>query len=509
MALWLPSSGPLYLPPSKPVARVLRTDEYVTATDIYFHARSDRLLIVGHPLFDVIDAGTNTISVPKVSANQYRVFRFKLPDPNKFALIEKSVYNPERERLVWKVTGLEIGRGGPLGISSTGNPLFNKLGDTENPIAYNVPDGDDNRVNVSYDPKQTQLFIVGCAPAEGEYWDVAKPCKNGTKGDCPPIQLVNAYIQDGDMGDLGFGAANFKAFQEDKSGVSLDLVNTYSIYPDFLKMSKDPYGDQMFFFGKREQLFARHLWARAGTMGDSIPDDKAEYYLHPATTSPANSNLGSFAYFVSPSGSLASSDSNLFNKPYWLRRAQGTNNGICWGNDLFITVLDNTRGTNFTLSVLKEEDKTLNNDYKYKATEFKQYLRHAEEYEFEVIFQLCKVTLNPDALAHINAMNPRILDEWHLAFVPPPQQGIEDAYRYIKSSATRCPTQEPAEESTDPYADLTFWNVDFTERFSSDLNQHALGRKFLYQVGLLNGKRPRSDYTVNYSKKSVKRKRTK
>lgn len=503
MSLWLPSSGPLYLPPSKPVARVLRTDEYVTPTDIYFQASSDRLLIVGHPLFDIIDSGTGLVTVPKVSANQFRVFRCKLPDPNRFALIEKSIYNPDRERLVWRMAGIEMGRGGPLGISSTGNPLFNKVGDTENPTAYIANDADDPRVNVSYDPKQSQMFIVGCMPAEGEYWDVAEPCKKGNKGDCPPIQLVNAFIQDGDMGDLGYGAANFKKFQEDKSGVSLDLVNTFSIYPDFLKMSKDTYGDQMFFCGKREQAFGRHLWARGGTMGDSIPDDNAEYYLHPA-----NNTLGSFAYFVSPSGSLVNSDSQLFNKPYWLRKAQGNNDGICWNNDLFITVFDNTRGTNFTLSILKEE-KELNNGYTYKASDFKQYLRHTEEYEFEVIFQLCKVTLNPDALAHINAMNPRILDEWQLAFLPPPPQGIEDAYRYIRSSATRCPTQEPAEESSDPYKGMTFWNVDFTEKFSSDLTQSALGRKFLSQAKLFTRKRPLSDITMNYSKKTVKRKRTK
>ena len=55
---------------------------------------------------------------------------------------------------------------------------------------------------------------------------------------------------------------------------------------------------------------------------------------------------------------------------------------------------------------------------------------------------------------------------------------------------------------------MVFWNVNLTEKFSSDLSQHPLGRKFLYQVGLLNGKRPRTDYTVK-SKRSVKRKRTK
>nr|AYA94801.2 MAG: L1 protein [Human papillomavirus] len=507
-SLWLPSAGPLYLPPAKPTARVLRTDEYVKGTDVYFYASSDRLLIVGHPHFDVIENG-NKISVPKVSANQYRVFHCKLPDPNKFALVNPTIYNPERERLVWRLTGVEIGRGGGIGVSSVGHPLFNKIRDTENPNQYPAAEVAEQRMDVSMDPKQIQMFILGCVPATGEYWDTAPKCTPGQRGDCPAIQLVNDTIQDGDMGDIGFGALNFKALQQDRSGVTLDLVNTYSIYPDFLRMTKDTYGDGLFFYGKKEQMFARHLWARAGIMGDSLPE---ENYLHPPDDVMQRTNLGSHVYVNTPSGSLVTNDSSLFNRPYWLRQAQGANNGICWENNLFITVLDNSRGTNFTISVLAE-DKPLDTSYKYTAKDFKQYSRHVEEYELEFVFQLCKVTLDADVLAHINVMNPRILDGWQLSFVPPPQTGIEDAYRYIKSDATRCHLTENQDTNTDPYKDKTFWLVDLSEKFSSDLSQYSLGRKFLNQVGLLNGrKRLRPDYTVNSvsaTKKTVKRKRTK
>lgn len=504
-SLWLPSAGPLYLPPAKPTARVLRTDDYVTPTDVYFYASSDRLLTVGHPYYNVKENAQGTVTVPKVSANQYRVFRCRLPDPNRFALVDTKVYDPNTERLVWKIYGLEIKRGGPLGIGTTGHPYFNKVGDTENPSIYPENGGVDQRMNCSFDPKQVQMFIVGCTPATGEFWDVAKPCNTLEKGSCPPIELVNSPIQDGDMGDLGFGAANFRRFQEDKAGVPLDLVDTYSIWPDFLRMTSDIYGDAVFFWGKKEQMFARHLWARNGTMGDAIPDDNSEFFLHPNGDN--QNKLGSFVYFPAPSGSLTTSDNQLFNKPYWLRRAQGTNNGICWGNDLFVTVYDNTRGTNFTISVLKE-NKTLNTSYQYTASDFKQYHRHVEEYELEFVFQLCKVQLNADILAHINVMNPRVLEDWNLAFVPPAPQGIEDAYRYLKSAATRCPPEETPEEAQDPYKDLNFWIVDLREKFSSDLTQYPLGRKFMYQLGYLNGKRVRTDYTVK-PKKSVKRKRSK
>lgn len=507
-SLWLPTAGPLYLPPAKPVARVLRTDDYVTGTDVYFHAGSDRLLIVGNPYFDVKENNKKKVTVPKVSANQYRVFRCRLPDPNKFALVDSGLYNSERERLVWQLVGVEIKRGGPLGIGTTGNPLFNKVGDTENPTALLPAEGDDQRVDVSIDPKQTQLFILGCTPATGAYWDVAKPCKPLQAGECPPIELVNDTIQDGDMGDIGFGALNFRNLQKDRAGVTLDLLNTFSIWPDFLRMSSDTYGDSMFFYGKKEQMFARHLWTRSGTVGDAIPTEGNENFIFQGAEAPYKT-AGPFTYFPAPSGSLYTSDSQLFNRPYWLRRAQGANNGICWGNDLFITVFDNTHGTNFTITVPKDktDEEFTPAGYNYKSTDFKQYSRHAEEYEFEVIFRLCKVKLDPDNLAHINVMNPRVLEDWNLAFVPPAPQGLEDAYRYINSQATRCPTEQQ-EEKEDPYAKLTFWNVDLRERFSSDLSQHPLGRKFLYQVGLLNGKRPRTDYTTT-TRKAIKRKRTK
>ncbi|AEM24662.1 major capsid protein [Human papillomavirus 144] len=515
MAQWTQKNGILYLPPPKPVARVLSTDEYIVNTDIFFHANTERLLTVGHPYFEIRQNDqADVIQVPKVSASQYRVMRMILPDPNRFALIEPSIYNPEHERLVWKLRAIEIGRGGPLGISSSGHPLFNKLGDTENPNKYMSKQSRDNRQDVSFDPKQTQLFIVGCTPSLGEHWDVAPECDEQPKqpGDCPAIELVHSIIEDGDMCDIGLGNVNFVKFQEDRSGAPLDVIHSTCKWPDFLKMTKDIYGDQVFFFGKKEQLYARHFWARAGVMGDAIPSpfdaSDTRYMLTPNDDQEQQTNFGSHIYFTSPSGSLTSSDGQLFNRPYFLQRAQGANNGICWGNQLFLTLVDNTHGTNFTISVKKDNSVTIDNNYKYNATDFKQYTRHVEEYEVELIFQLAKVPLNADVLAHIHAMNPSILEEWQLGFVPPPPQGLEDTYRYITSMATRCPSQQPAKEKVDPYARYNFWKIDMTERFSTELSQFSLGKRFLYQTGLLERtrKRPRTDITVR--KKTVKRRRT-
>lgn len=498
MATWTPSPGRLYLPPAQPVARVLETDEYIIPTDIYFHAKTERLLTVGHPYFDVLASDDSTIEVPKVSGNQYRAIRLKLPDPNKLALIDTSIYNPEKERLVWRLMGIEIARGGPLGIGTTGHPLFDKLQDTENSSGYAVPAATDNRVNLSFDPKQNQLFIVGCTPAIGQHWDIADPCKdaNPSPGSCPPVKLVHTTIEDGDMSDIGLGNVNFSTFSQSRSDAPLEIIDSICKWPDFVQMTQDIYGDSIFFFARREQLYTRHMAVKDGYDGDSIPTAPSlAFMLQPPNDTPQKQNLGKISYFGLPSGSLVSSEASIFNRPYWLHKAQGKNNGIAWGNDLFVTFLDNTHNTNFILSVSTEQGGVKPTDT-YDKTKFRKYLRHTEEVDIEIVMQLCKVPLTADILAHINAMNSRILDEWQLAFVPAPPQGIEDTYRYLKSLATMCPADAPSTSKPDPYEGKLFWEVDLRDKFTTELDQTPLGRKFLYQMGLLNGrKRRRSSYT--------------
>ena len=489
MAVWQSASGKVYLPPSTPVARVQGTDEYVERTNIYYHAYSDRLLTVGHPYFNIYNNQGTRLEVPKVSGNQHRVFRLKLPDPNRFALADMSVYNPDKERLVWGLKGIEIGRGQPLGIGSSGHPLFNKVNDTENGNTYKTSSKDD-RQNISFDPKQLQMFIIGCTPCIGEHWDKAPACAADDQlGRCPPIELVNSYIQDGDMADIGYGNINFKTLQQNRSDVSLDIVDEICKYPDFLKMQNDVYGDACFFYARREQCYARHFFVRGGKPGDDIPasqiDDgnlKNEYYI-PAESAQPQNKLGNSMYFPTISGSLVSSDAQLFNRPFWLQRAQGHNNGILWGNQLFVTVLDNTRNTNFSIAV-HQEQKQVKEIQNYDSTKFNEFQRHVEEYEVSLILQLCKIPLKAEVLAQINAMNSDILENWQLGFVPTPDNPIHDTYRYLDSLATRCPEKVPAKEKVDPYAKYVFWNVDLSERLSLDLDQYSLGRKFLFQAGL-------------------------
>lgn len=490
-------SGKLYLPPQKPVAKVYSTDDYVEGTGYYFHAGTDRLLIVGHPYHDVMDTvNEDKVAIPKVSANQYRVMRLQFPDPNKFAIADYCVYNPEKERLVWKLIGFQMDRGGPLGIGATGHPLFNKYVDAENPAIYpgKMADDGDYRMDMAFDPKQVQICIVGCAPAIGQYWDTTKFCPDHTKndGECPPIELMHTTIQDGDMCEIGFGNANFENFNQDRASVPLELTGETSIWPDFVKMSKAIYGDEMFFCTKREQLYARHHLTKAGIDGDTLP---VNAYWNPDRSKDQlpQKDLGPYSYYTTPSGSLVSSDTTIFNRPYWLHQALGANNGILWGNQCFVTVVDNTRNVNFNLSIYSKGDKLpSDNNYSYKAKDFKNYIRHPEEYELEVIVELCKVSLTADIISHINVMNPRILDDWELAYIPPPPEGIHDTYRYLQSLAVKCPTDKDSEEKVDPYAPYSFWKIDLRERLTSELSQTPLGKRFLYQTGRTDNRQIRN-----------------
>lgn len=474
MTLWVPTTNKLYLPPAS-VAKVVSTDQIITRTSYFYHASTSRLLTVGHPYFPIKDT-SGTVIVPKVSPNQYRVFRLMLPDPNKFGLPDTSLYDPDKERLVWCCVGVEVSRGQPLGVGLSGSPLFNRLEDTENTTKYNQNVGTDNRQNISVDNKQTQLFILGCVPPTGEHWDKGLTCTTQSvkTGDCPPLELLNTVIQDGDMVDTGFGAMNFRLLQENKSDTPLDIAQEICKYPDYLRMAAEPHGNQLFFFVRREQMFARHFFCRAGTIGDPIPDDM----LLPAASDQNQNKVGSSIYYATPSGSLVSTDGQIFNRPFWLQRAQGHNNGVCWENQLFVTVVDNTRGTNLTLSVASATEAT------YKSTNFKQYLRHCEEYDIQLILQLCKVKLTPDNMAYIHAMNPDILDSWNLGFNPPPSASLEDTYRYLTNLATRCPDRVQPKEKVDPYDKLTFWTVDLSDKVSPELDQFPLGRKFVQQTGL-------------------------
>nr|WDS49672.1 MAG: L1 protein [Neophocaena asiaeorientalis asiaeorientalis papillomavirus 6] len=503
----------LHIPPPGTLNRVLHTDEFVTRTNAFYYASTERQIIIGNPYFKVVGEDSKVIA-EKVSPHQYRVFRLLLPDPNKFALVDSTVYDAKTERLVWLLRGFDVGRGGALGVGATGHPLFDKLKDAENPNnAYNKPDDGDSRQNVCIDPKSMQMILVGCSPAVGQYWDVASTCQGAQppQGSCPPLELKNSHIEDGDMIDLGFGSMNNKALNASHSAVPLDIANSITKHPDMLKMAADRYGNACWFCVVREQLFARHLWVRNGGIGDAIPHalQHKPDSLYLSSASDDRQTLSSPAYMCTPSGSMVSSDTQIFNRPFWLQRAQGKNNGACWNNELFVSIADNTRGTNLSISV-KADGGDLDGQYKYKASDFKQYVRHCEIFDVSLVLQLGRVSLTPDAVAHLNAMDPDILRGWNIGFDATAPVSSEENYRYLSSLATKCPDVPPEDVPKSKYDGMSFWTIDVSKSLTRDLENYALGRKFLYQAGLTSlgstsGRKRRASPATSSTKAKRKR----
>nr|QBR99520.1 L1 [Gull papillomavirus 3] len=487
----------LYIPSTQPQPVFYSTDDFVEQTQYVYHCGTERLLTVGHPYFEIpLKDGSGGVAVPKVSPNQYRCFRMTLPDPNgQFPMPATNLSDPDRYRFVWQVVGVEVTRGQPLGIGLSGAAAFNRARDVENPGAKNTENAD--RINTAMDPKQNQILIVGCTPAYGEHWSMATACTSpGPQTSCPPIALTSTYIQDGDMGDIGFGAMDFSLLSCNRSDVPLELVGQVSKYPDWIRMRTDPSGDSCFYMVRREQLYARRFWQLGGKAGDAEKIPEKTYRKEETDW-----NANNCAYLAVPSGSVSTSDSQLFNRPYWLSQAQGPNNGVCWGDNLFITVLDNTRGGTLHISFVPQKNSSKELTGTYDVNNYEEYQRHVEEYELCFLLRLCRVPLKPDVLAHIYRVHPHVLSRWGISEAPAPGVQAEDRYRYLTSQATRCPMPAPPPTpDADPYASLKYWTIDCSDHMSLDLPMYPLGRKFLSLVSHgVSRKRPAAALTSSPS----------
>nr|QXT57782.1 L1 [Archaeolacerta bedriagae papillomavirus 1]DAZ91119.1 TPA_asm: L1 [Archaeolacerta bedriagae papillomavirus] len=476
---WLP-------PPHPQTPQFGSTDEYVEALGMYAVGYSGRMVIVGHPYFEIRDTTTtSTIVVPKVNGNQYRVFRLRLPDPNTMPFCPEP--KPDQYRYVWKLRCIQTGRGQPFNVGLAGNPQTNRGLDLESvprpESAAAKGDGavTDHRVPFATDPKQVQLLIVGCRPAQGEYWRQTRGCSGGNAGGtgttkCPSIELATEDIEDGTMSDLGHGPLHPQLRNPYDLPLELDEQHP-PVYPDVLGMQQDPSGNSCFFMVKREQLYTRHSFRRDGTQGEPI----------------STGDTKSYAFTPSVSGSLVNSDVSLFGKPYYLNQAQGQNNGVLWGDVLFVTLLDNTRNNNLQISVKNSST----NGSTYDETKYTNFMRHVEEYDVHLGLELCRVSVTPPVLYHLQVTEPYVLARWGYTTTPgTPKPGTvppsDVTYRYlnkqpgfVKTSAVGCgegtsaqapPSDDPPR---DPFSGGHWWDVDMENKLKYDTYDTPFGRAFI------------------------------
>ncbi|ACD39811.1 L1 capsid protein [Chelonia mydas papillomavirus 1] len=473
MAVWTPSTSALFVPPVN-VPALYSTKEFVQRTSYVFHGTTERLLTIGNPYFPLIDR--DVVIVPKVSAYQYRVFRIKLPDPNKFPIPESARGDKDSTRLVWAVQGIQVNKSQPLGVGPSGNTMSSgtlDYADSHHPGNEKPPPPDDRRINSASDSKQSQVLIVGCIPPMGQHWDASIRCtEDNDKEMCPPLELKHTVIEDGDMVDMGLGTLNFSTLCSNKSTLPLELINSISKYPDWLTMNADPFGNHCFFMLRREQVYLKSVGMQYGNVGEDEPTD---YHIKGGTGT-LWQTPGRHSWFPLVSGSLATSDNQLYNRPYWIENSTAPNDGICWHNQLFVTCADTTRNTIFNISTLKKNVPATSD---YKESNFTNYSRHVEEYEISFILRLCMVNMDLPVLNHLHNMDPMLLEDWGFGTTPPPNLTVEDQYRFLQSKATKCPPTPATPPDADKWAKYKFWDVDCTEQISSDLSPFPLGRRFL------------------------------
>ncbi|QYW06044.1 L1 protein [Papillomaviridae sp. Seabass_c24797] len=532
--------------PLEPVMR--STDEYTTDTGLSYAVKSDLIVLVGHPHYDITaekkrkGKKKKDVLLPMNSPFQYRVFKLQLPDPNKMTFPETLGHRTlETEVFVWSVEMVEVTRGGPLGVPITGNSMFAKFKDIENPdvdwtkqVSRPQTDTKDGRVMVGFDGKQTQLIAVGGKPLDGVYWD--GDSSQVPKGSCPILVRKNKTIEDGDLGDIGFGNMNPDTICKDEWHLPIEMSERLTIHPDFPKMQHDSMGDACFMYVLKEQLFGKHFWDMAGIGGEQTVDN----------TVPLEGK-------VIPSGSLTASGQSIFNKPLWLNQALGPNNGLLWNNELFVTCMDTTHGGSFNVVVPEKnagsDDKpqggkmnlitsqtntgqqqdesdsdddcfqgfdTISASEKhsmqtadpYDPTKLVEFQRHVSEWQVQAIVRLKKISLEAELMLMLDNQYPKLLKDWGFGWGE--QEGalpMSSIFNQDKmKSCKQLEKEEEEEEIEDVHQHIVVSvNGDAKLEVHDDLHRIPLGRKYLNMKGVPLP--PKAPSKGNVTKAPAKRRR--
>ncbi|QYW06026.1 L1 protein [Papillomaviridae sp. Seabass_c1851] len=415
------------------------TDEFVRETDTTFIVKSECLRLQGHP-YQPIPAktqqnGTPTPAIPWVSPSRYNMVRVDLPDLNKLIVPPlPGKLSLQTEQLVWKLVGFRINVQGTFGIPITGvvqstwKPKDSGLEIGDQPQS-GIPDegelaerldgvslsdqgsncmfplgegAEDCELEVSattakntvwgFEHAQRQLICVGCKPPDGycEEWNEKKLMFE--RGTFP--------IADGDICEFGYGmAVEFK--EGDMTCQPVELMHEFEetcYVLDQMTMDNDLAGDKNFLVISRQAQGVRHIMQNgnkdaenqeaAGSAGQSDP----KWIV-----------LGNPDPMSAQTAGMSSTANDIFNKSYWLNKSKGVNNGIIWGNTLYVTFVDNMRGHihRHTEAASSSGGQTT----PYDPTKFQYRLRHVKEFQVEVIVRKCAVKLEAKLITGLLRMN--------------------------------------------------------------------------------------------------------
>ncbi|QXP49532.1 MAG: L1 protein [Lutjanus campechanus-associated papillomavirus 1] len=427
--------------PTEPYVK--STDEFVEETSTTFIVKSDPIRIQGHPYH-------KPSSCNFVSPSRYNVTKIDLPD------MKKMIMPPLPGRLslqskipIWKIVGVRVDVQGIQSPAVTGFcqtdmvPTDGGVEDGVQPTTdtegarsgafyeATMQDGSQPDYPEDLDPAagaaagknyrwgaehgQRQLLAVGCKPLKGytESWKTS-------------LYERKVYdIGDGDLHEFGYGIAESET-TADLTTLPIEMCRSAKVLlPDKLAMDNDLTGDSNFMLIERDATGIRHQAFNRNLDADYI-----------AGTAPFKNVVVNPDPLNTKTAGMVASGGDIFNRSYWLNKAKGPNNGICWGNKLYITFVDNTRGFILRHSIKKAEATP------YDPTKYEFYLRHVKEYQVTVIVRKCFVSLEAKLITYLLQWNRDWLKDIGFKFNETSDKPTTSVFRELDAPADNAEEEE-------------------------------------------------------------------
>lgn len=421
------------------------SDEYTKATDMYFTIRSQKIVLQGQPYCPIDASGT-----PFVSPNQWRVLCCALPDPNNFSISQQGAALSDR-KYIWQLKGFRINREGELGSSIEQNAKFDPEWNDSTPAQPQ------NARNLTYTPPLQQTICVGCRPALGSTWVPQNFSSDDENKDF--VERITE-INDGDLIQVGFGNVDIQPMIDAAKELRIFPERYYPaimvLNPDKktknlsdIAMQMEDTGDRDFIIIRREQCFSQQIvTSRTGDFEHG-----------------AGSNADIFdPNWSIPSGSVISSLNDIFNKTYWMNRAEHQNNCLAWDEKFYFTFCDNFRGRAKVFPISDLSEKKIP----------KLAMRYTYVFQVEAIVRLVEVKLEAELIQYLYRINRNLLNKWGYGWTSYPAPGVAGT-NGNGTFRLGAPKHEEIEEEKE---EITCLYVDMSGAVSSDMGSTQVGRHF-------------------------------
>lgn len=256
---------------------------------------------------------------------------------------------------------------------------------------------------------QRQIICVGCKPAIG-YYEQWNPATNVFFRGTDPLE-------DGVIHEFGYGN-HWAGDSPDETVVPLEMLagsdqeekeKNFTYCLDKIGMDNDNTGDSNFLIIERQAEGVRHTLSAGNHDAEFTAGTTGDYKNVTSSADP----------LCAKTAGMVSNTTDIFNKSYWLNKAKGVNNGILWGNKLYITFVDNMRGF-----IYRRNEAKTTGDNSYDPTKIQYRLRHIKEYQVSVIVRKCTVKLEAKLITSLLQLNKEWLANLGFKFNTPTAESL-------------------------------------------------------------------------------------